>query len=111
MSARFPVRLRLMAALAAVALLCAALTACASGEGARNLAVHDSDAAAALVNFFIPMEKASPYADDTARTEYYLTMPMAKDQLGLTLVYKTYTAEDYENETHDLVCLNRLCIA
>ncbi len=78
MSARFPARLRRMAALAAVALLCAALTACASGEGARNLAVQDSDAAAAVVNFFSPMEKASPDADNTARTASDLTMAMAE---------------------------------
>lgn len=108
MSARFPVRLRRMAALAAVALLCAALTACASGEGARNLAVQDSDAAAAVVNFFSPMEKASPDADNTARTASDLTMAMAEEQLGLTMAYRTYTAEDYQDKTYDEVCLDRV---
>ena len=108
MSARFPVRLRRMAALAAVALLCAALTACASGEGARNLAVQDSDAAAAVVNFFSPMEKASPDADNTARTASDLTMAMAEEQLGLTMAYRTYTAEDYQDKTYDEVCLERV---
>ena len=108
MSARFPVRFRRAAALAAVALLCAALTACASGEGTRNLAVQDSDAAAAAVNFFSPMEKASPDADNTARTASDLTMAMAEERLGLTMAYRTYTAEDYQDKTYDEVCLERV---
>ena len=72
------------------------------------MAVQDSDAAAAVVNFFSPMEKASPDADNTARTASDLTMAMAEEQLGLTMAYRTYTAEDYQDKTYDEVCLERV---
>lgn len=54
------------------------------------------------------MEKASPDADNTARTASDLTMAMAEEQLGLTMAYRTYTAEDYQDKTYDEVCLERV---
>ncbi|MEC4175541.1 hypothetical protein VIN30_03660 [Adlercreutzia sp. R7] len=105
----FGARARRVAALCAVALAACALTACAAGdEPARNLAAQTGDDATATVTFFSPMEKANPDAENTARTASDLTIAMAEEQLGVTLAYRTYTAEDYQDKTYDEVCLDRV---
>ena len=102
-------RARLAAAVCALA-LAASLTACAADEGAQNLAVVDdpSGGASAVVNFFSPMEKANPDAENTARTASDMTIAMAEEQTGATVAYRTYTAEDYQDKTYDEVCLERV---
>ncbi|EOS52291.1 ABC transporter substrate-binding protein [Adlercreutzia caecimuris] len=84
------------------------LVACGSGEGTRNLAVHDEGDDGPVVNFFSPMEKVSPDAENTARTASDQTIAMAEQALGLTVAYRTYTAEDYQDKTYDEVCLDRV---
>lgn len=85
-----------------------ALVGCGGGEGTRNLAVHDEGDDGLVVNFFSPMEKASPDAENTARTASDQTIAMAEEALGLTVAYRTYTAEDYQDKTYDEVCLDRV---
>lgn len=36
-----------------------------------------------------------------------LTIAMAEERLGVTVAYRTYTAEDYQEKTYDEVCLER----
>lgn len=93
---------------AVAALAALALVGCGGGEGTRNLAVHDEGDDGLVVNFFSPMEKASPDAENTARTASDQTIAMAEEALGLTVAYRTYTAEDYQDKTYDEVCLDRV---
>ena len=61
-----------------------------------------------VVNLFSPMEKMDPEAENVARTASDLTVMMAEEQLGVTMVYRTYTAEDYQDKTYDDVTLDRV---
>ena len=89
-------------------LMTAALTACGGlpvvpGE---NLVVQ-AEANDRVVNLFSPMEKTAPDAENTARSASDVTISMAEEQLGISVAYKTYTAEDYQDATYDDVALDR----
>ena len=60
------------------------------------------------VNLFSPMEKTEPNSENVARTASDLTVAMAEEALGVDVVYRTYTAEDYQDRTYDEVCLDRV---
>ena len=53
------------------------------------------------------MEKSNPDADNIARTAFDLTIAEAEKDLGLTVEYRTYTAENYKEKTYDDVVLGR----
>lgn len=53
------------------------------------------------------MEKTMPDAENTARTAADLTVAMAEEELGVSVAYRTYTAEDYQDRTYDQVTLDR----
>lgn len=53
------------------------------------------------------MEKVDPNAKNVARNASDLTIAMAEEELGVTVAYKTYTAEDYRDKTYDDVTLER----
>jgi len=61
-----------------------------------------------VVNMFSPMEKTDPDASNVARTASDLTVLMAEEKLGVTVAYRTYTAEDYQDKTYDDVTLDRV---
>ena len=90
--------------LAASALL--QLAACGSQEDPENLIAGDGGTKR-VVNLFSPMEKSNPNAENVARTAADLTIAMAEEQLGVTVDYWTYTAEDYQDRTYDEVALDR----
>ena len=92
------------------ALLLAALTAltlysCAGSEEPKNLISREEDER--VVNFFSPMEKTDPNAENVARTASDLTIAMAEERLGVTVAYMTYTAENYQDKNYDEVALDR----
>lgn len=60
-----------------------------------------------VVNLFGPMEKSNPDVDNIARSAHDLTVMMAEEELGLTVEYRTYTAENYQDKTYDDVTLAR----
>ena len=60
-----------------------------------------------VVNLFGPMEKSNPDVNNIARSAHDLTVMMAEEKLGLTVEYRTYTAEDYQDKTYDDVALAR----
>ena len=91
------------AALALAALLC--LTAC-GGNGPGGMIIEDREEKRE-VNLFSPMEKTDPDADNVARTASDLTVAMAEKALGITMVYRTYTAENHRDKTYDDVVLDR----
>lgn len=83
-----------------------ALVSCGSDKGLENL-VQNTEEEERVVNLFTPMEKVSPDTENVARSAADLTMAMAEEQLGVTVAYKTYTAEDYQDKTYDDVALER----
>lgn len=97
----------LSALVAATALATLLVDGCAANqEQGKNLATQNDDQQVS-VSFFSPMEKVSADSENTARTASDLTVAMAEDQLGLTVSYQTYTAENYQDKTYDDVCLER----
>ncbi len=97
-----PLRKRLAALLLAVLALCA-LSACSGDNGLITVTKEQER----VVNLFSPMEKTDPNVENLARSAMDQTVVMAEEQLGVTLAYKTYTAEDYQDKTYDEVTLDR----
>ncbi len=85
-----------------------ALTACGSSDDAGNLISRDPDQEERVVNLFSPMEKTNPDAENVARTAADLTVAMAEEKLGVSVAYRTYTAEDYQDRTYDEVAIDRI---
>ncbi len=92
------------AGLAALTVL--VLASCSGQEDLKNLVEHKSGEEQ-VVNLFSPMEKTEPNTENVARTAADLTVAMAEEKLGLTVAYRTYTAEDYQDKTYDDVALDR----
>lgn len=82
------------------------LTACGKEDGPKNL-IQEENGEERIINFFSPMEKTDPDAENVARSASDLTIAMAEEKLGVTVTYKTYTAEDYQDKTYDEVTLER----
>lgn len=95
---------QIAAMLAGIAML--AFTACGRDDGPKNL-IQEEKAEERIINFFSPMEKMDPDAENVARSASDLTIAMAEERLGVTVTYKTYTAEDYQDKTYDEVILER----
>ena len=83
-----------------------AFTACGKEEDQKNLIREDREEER-IVNFFSPMEKSDPDAENVARSASELTVIMAEEELGVTMAYRTYTAENYQDKTYDDVALER----
>ena len=86
-------------------LVLVSLTAC-GGRETKNLVSHYTEETE-TVNLFSPMEKTDPDAENVARTASDQTVTMAEEALNVNVVYRTYTAEDYQDKTYDEVCLDR----
>jgi len=97
-------RHRLLSGCLALALL--PLSACGGPKESENLIPRESGERP-VVDLFSPMEKTNPDAENVARTAADLTVAMAEEQLGVTVDYWTYTAEDYQDKTYDEVALDR----
>ena len=76
------------------------------GKDSGNL-ITDRTEKGRIVNMFSPMEKTDPDAENVARTASDLTVMMAEERMGMTMVYRTYTAENYQDKTYDEVILDR----
>lgn len=83
------------------------LTACGKTNTHENL-VSAEDADERIINLFGPMEKSKPNVSNIARTAFDLTVEMAEEKLELTVRYRTYTAENYQERTYDEVTLDRV---
>ena len=70
------------------------------------VAVVNDDDDKKIINLFGPMEKSKPNVNNIARTAFDLTIEMAEKDLGLTVRYRTYTAENYQGKTYDEVAWN-----
>lgn len=95
--------------MAAVCLAGAAMfltASCGGNETERSLIIEEEDSSR-IVNLFSPMEKTEADADNVARSATDKTVIMAEDELGISVGYITYTAEDYKDKTYDEVTLDR----
>ncbi len=98
--------LRKGAAICLAVLAIFSLAACGGQEIPEGLMVRQEEQER-TVNLFSPMEKMVPNAENVARTASDRTVMMAEEQLDVTMVYRTYTAEDYQDKTYDEVTLDR----
>ena len=88
-------------------LMALTLTACGKEEGPKNLIQMEKEEER-VVNLFTPMERTDPDAVNVARSAADLTVAMAEERLGVTVTYRTYTAENYQDKTYDEVTLDRV---
>ena len=78
------------------------LSACGKKYG-----MVDKEEEGTRINLFGPMEKSRPDAQNTSRTAFDRTIEMAEKELDVTVEYRTYTAENYQEKTYDDVTLDR----
>lgn len=88
-------------------MMAVSLTACGKRDESDVNLVSDRDDGGRMINLFGPMEKSKPDADNIARTAFDITISKAEKELGLTVEYRTYTAENYKEKTYDDVTLDR----
>ncbi len=89
-------------------IMAAALVSCGGRVKPNNNLIENSDKNKKIVNLFGPMEKSNPNADNLSRSAFDLTIRKAEEKLGLTVRYRTYTAENYKEKTYDEVVLDRV---
>lgn len=91
-----------------ISMLTLALAACSSNTDTSENLVSNDDTEKKVINLFGPMEKSNPNVTNVARTAFDLTVEMAEKELDLTVRYRTYTAENYQEKTYDEVALDRV---
>ncbi len=84
------------------------MAACGAWDVEDKNLIRDDGEGKKNVNLFGPMEKSQPDKTNVARTAFDLTVGKAEEDLGLTVEYRTYTAENYQERTYDEVCLDRV---
>ncbi len=100
-------RMRRAAALLLTGTILLGITACGQkGPKDMNL-VSDQEEEKKTVYLFGPMEKSKPDMKNLARSAADLTIIKAEEELNLTVEYRTYTAENYQEKTYDDVTLDR----
>lgn len=100
-------KIRKITAACLASVFVALLAACGAKENSDKVIVKSEKSEEKVVNLFSPMEKTEPDAENAARTATDRTVMMAEEKLGVTLAYRTYTAQDYKDKTYDDVTLER----
>ena len=83
------------------------LAACGKKAPEDKNLVSGREEEKATVYLFGPMEKANPHAKNVARSAFDVTVMEAEEALNLTMEYRTYTAENYQEKTYDEVLVDR----
>ncbi len=97
-----------LSAVCIIGIMILTFTACSSKTNLNeNLVSNDGDDKK-IINLFGPMEKSKPNVNNIARTAFDLTVEMAEEDFDLTVRYRTYTAENYQEKTYDEVTLDRV---
>ncbi len=96
-----------LAALLLIGAMMVTMAACARQEDLEENLVSDRVNNTKMVNLFGPMERTDPDADNIARTAFDITVSAAEKKTGITVEYRTYTAENYKEKTYDDVTLDR----
>ena len=84
------------------------LLGCGAGKRQDGNLADNEEKERLVVNLFGPMEKSKPDLKNVARNAFDQTIAMAEERLGLTVEYRTYTAENYQEKTYDDVTLERV---
>lgn len=84
------------------------ITSCGNDKKSNVNLVESKEDDNGIVNFYSPMEKTAPNAENVARSAADKTICMAEERLGITVNYITYTAENYKDKTYDEVGLDRV---
>ncbi len=96
-----------LAALGLAAAMLLGLSACEKQRDSDVNLLPKEDKEKPAVNLFSPMEKTEPDTENAARNAADTTIIMAEEKLGVSVAYKTYTAENYKDKTYDDVALER----
>lgn len=100
--------MRIISAVCLAGMMALTMTACkGTGGSGKNVIISEKDHET-VVNLFGAMEKSKPDASNIARTAFDKTIEMAEERLGITVDYRTYTAENYKEKTYDDVALDRV---
>lgn len=97
-------QIKKMTALCLAGMTALTLSACGGDSPDSRLKTFEKEEER-TVTLFSPMEKTKPGADNVARSASEKTVAMAEEQLGVSVDYITYTAEDYQDKTYDDVAL------
>ncbi len=84
------------------------MVSCSTKPDSPQNLIENEQETRGLVNLFGPMEKSNPNAENLARTAFDMTIVAAEEKLNLTVEYRTYTAENYQEKTYDDVALDRI---
>lgn len=95
------------AALLTIIMTCLLVSCTDKPEASHNLASDETEGKK-VVNLFGPMEKSKPNATNVSRSAFDRTIELAEKELELTVKYRTYTAENYQEKTYDEVALDRI---
>lgn len=90
------------------AIMTFSLAACGGKPDTSENLVSNNEKGKKYINLFGPMEKSKPNATNAARNAFDQTVEMAEKELGLTVEYRTYTAENYQEKSYDDVTLDRV---
>ncbi len=85
-----------------------ALAGCGQKEDESINLADSTNEEKRVVNLFCPIGKSDPNADNVSKTAQEKTVLMAEKKLGLTVNYRTYTADDYQDKTYDDVVMDRV---
>ena len=83
------------------------IAACGEKQDPGQNLIAGKEADGKVVNLFGSMEKSNPDADNVARSAFDMTVVEAEKKFGVTVEYRTYTAENYQEKTYDDVVLER----
>lgn len=97
-----------LTAVCMIGLMTFTLAACSGSKNTGENLISNDEEDKKIINLFGPMEKSKPNVSNIARTAFDITVEMAEKELGLTVRYRTYTAENYQEKTYDDVALDRV---
>ncbi len=84
------------------------LSGCGTAREQNDNLADNEEQDRLVIDLFGPMEKSKPDLKNAARSAFDQTIAMAEERLGLTVEYRTYTAENYREKTYDDVSLDRV---
>ncbi len=96
-----------LAAACLAAAMALGMASCGGDQGGSKNLVRQEQKPERVVNLFSPMEKTNPNVENVARSAFDRTIAMAEEELGVSVAYRTYTAENYQDKTYDDVSLSR----
>ena len=101
-------RVKRLASVGLAAVMALMIASCGGMAPLDKNLIQEDQGPERVVNLFSPMEKTSPNLENVARSAFDTTIAMAEQKLGVSVAYRTYTAEDHQDKTYDDVLLDRV---